>query len=82
MARRSRSVTRRRSTLPPFQKKAGRYGTLYLFRIVYEDKYDFASPRFSTSSWAYDAGHAEDKFFDSDDQDWKIISIVRVRESH
>ena len=72
---------RRRTAQPPWQKKPGRYGTLYRFRIVYRDHHDPASPDFEQFTWAYDAGHAEDKFYDTDDTGWRILSVDRVRES-
>lgn len=74
-------ATRRRPILH-FVKKPGKYGTLYLFRLVYRDKGDFASPDFTWQTWAYNFEHAEDKFFEStpDDQGWKIVHLEKVRE--
>lgn len=60
--------------------KPGKHGTLYLFAIAYEDTCD----RFNTGVsriWAYDAEHAEEKFYDGDDSGWRATKIARVRES-
>lgn len=59
--------------------KKGKYGTLYLYRIAYRDL-DPACPRFTTKLWAYNREHAEERFFDPCDPDWKILSIERVNE--
>lgn len=72
-------MTRRRSTVR-YQSKPGKHGTLYRFRIKYRDRFDPGSPDFDTFTWAYDQSHAEDRFLDSDDDGWKIISIDKVRE--
>lgn len=71
---------RRRSTLPAFQTKPGRHGTLYKFHIKYRDKYDYASPDFDWYTWAYNHEHAEDRFLESDDTGWKILSVDKMRE--
>jgi hypothetical protein len=71
----------RRSVLPPFRTKAGKHGTLYLFRIVYRDRDDPASPDFVASKWAYDEAHAEESFDESGDEGWMIVTISRTRES-
>jgi hypothetical protein len=72
---------RRRSSLPPFQTKKGRYGTLYHYRIKYQD--DFPNPGYpdgSWSTWAYSEEHAEERFYSGDDQGWRVVSIERMRE--
>lgn len=71
----------RRATTRPFVKKAGKHGTLYLFRIGYRDNDDPASPDFVERTWAYDAEHATDKFYDAPDADgWRITSVDKVRQ--
>ncbi len=63
-------------------KKAGKHGTLYLFRFVYTDIDDSCCPDFDCSLWAYDREHAEDRFFDGPDADgWRIVSCARVRSA-
>lgn len=75
-------MTSRRLTIHPFQTKQGKHGTLYRFRITYRDKDDFASPEFDWYTWAYDPGHAEDRFYESDgDEGWKIISVEKTRDT-
>jgi hypothetical protein len=64
----------------PFQSKAGRHGTLYRFRLTYRDAHDPVCPVFDTSTWAYSAEHAEEKFFDSDDDGWRLLSVEKIRE--
>ncbi len=49
------------------------------FRIRYTDVYDLGCPVFSTTVLAYDREHAEEEFFDTPDQGWKIVSIKKVR---
>ena len=75
-------MVRRRTTTRPFVKKPGKHGTLYLFNVRYRDKYDFASPDFDWKTWAYNEEHAEQRFYESDnDDDWKILSVTKMRES-
>lgn len=61
--------------------KPGKHGTLHLFLLRYKDKHDPASPTFEWRTWAYDSDHALDKFYDSDDQGWKVVSWERVQDS-
>jgi hypothetical protein len=49
------------------------------YRIRYKDP-DPGCPIFSTIIRAYDEAHAEEKFFDTNDTDWEIVSIERVKE--
>ena len=44
------------------------------YKIEYTDKYDTACPIFEWYCKAYNAEHAEELFFDSDDDGWKIVS--------
>jgi hypothetical protein len=69
--------TRRRSTLRPFIDAEGVHGTLYRFRLKYRDA---GAPDFDWFTWAYDTEHAAEKFYDSDDGGWKILSVDRVRD--
>jgi len=62
----------------PGLTKPGRFGPLYLYRIAYRDKDDPSCPVFRWNAWAYSAEHAEDKFFEGDDDGWTIVSTVRV----
>ena len=74
-------AARRRAAAPRYVSKPGAHGTLYRFRIVYRDLDDPGFPESDWLAWAYDAEHAEDKFYDSEDAwGWKIVSISRVRE--
>lgn len=61
--------------------KPGKYGTLHLFAVAYEDSFD----RFNRGvirTWAYDAEHAEEKFYDSDDAEgWQVTKVAPVRDS-
>jgi hypothetical protein len=50
------------------------------YRIEYTDADDPGCPIFTTHVRAVDKLHAEERFFDSDDQAWKIVSIARVDE--
>ena len=56
--------------------KPGRYGTLYLYRIVYRDR-DPASPAFEWRTWAYTSDHALE-LFASDGDDWLAVSWSQV----
>lgn len=63
-----------------FVSKPGKHGTLYQYLLRYKDKDDPASPTFDWKTWAYDSEHALDKFYDSDDEGWKIVSWERVKD--
>lgn len=67
-------------TAAPFLTKPGKHGTLHGYRIHYRDRYDDCCPVFTWFTWAYSAEHAEDKFFDSDDDGWTIVKTERVRD--
>lgn len=57
--------------------KPGRHGTLYLYRIVYQD---FPGPVLDVHFWAYSREHAEERFWGpGEDLDWEILSIERCR---
>jgi hypothetical protein len=58
--------------------KPGEHGTLFLYRITYRDAFDPGCPDFSKNVWGYNRTHVEDKFFDSDDSGWTILSVERV----
>jgi len=61
-----------------YQKKEGRYGTLYLFRVKYSDP-DPACPTFSCKVWAYDEEAARLRFEEGEDGDgWRIEKIEKV----
>ncbi len=62
--------------------KPGKYGTLHLFSVEYVDNCD----AFNTGAqriWAYNWEHAEEKFYDSceDDDGWRATAVKKVRES-
>jgi hypothetical protein len=61
--------------------KPGKHGTLYLFRITYRDSGEAADFPFPWCTWAYSAEHAEEKFYDSDDDGWRISNINRARKA-
>jgi hypothetical protein len=63
--------------------KQGKEGTLYKYKMEYEDPYE---PGFGRSSWycyAYNKEHAEEKFYDAGDDDgFEIVSgPSRVKKS-
>jgi hypothetical protein len=63
-----------------WKKKKGKYGTLYLFRVVYRDKYDPGFGQDSWHTWAYDEEHAENNFWEGPDAEgWEIVSVNRVK---
>lgn len=60
--------------MPPFASKPGEHGRLYLFEVRYRDAHDPCFPIFTWRTWAYDAEHAIDKFYMSDDDDgWTVV---------
>lgn len=61
--------------------KQGKYGTLYLYEIVYTDLDDPCCPDFTTRMWGYDAEHVQERFYNTDDPDWRIKSLKRVPEA-
>lgn len=64
----------------PFVKKRGRHGTLYKYKIRYTDP---VSRDYGTDVWftyAYDAEHALEKFYDADDGFEAVSNPVRVKE--
>src|SRR5262245_22887872 len=65
---------------PKFTSKPGKHGTLYKYQIEYTDKSDPGAPIFEWNTFAYSIDHAADKFYDSDDTGWTILSIARVQE--
>lgn len=70
-------AARRRSS-PKYVSKPGLHGTLYRFKIVYRDD----DPGFGEAdwfTWAYSAEHAEEKFYESDDEGWRIVSTSKVK---
>lgn len=58
--------------------KQGSHGALHRYRITYRDTHDPACPIFTWTTWAYSAAHAEEKFFDSDDDGWTIVTTGRA----
>lgn len=67
-------MPRKKTTTKPFRTKKGKYGTLYLYSMTYQDKAD----RYNTGvyrTWAYGTEHAEENFLAGPDSDgWKITS--------
>jgi len=61
-----------------FRTKQGEHGTLYLFRVIYCDTADQDNDGESLL-WAYDKEHAEERFYDTPDDGWRILSITRPR---
>src|SRR5262249_52394105 len=60
--------------------KRGAHGTLYKFAIDYKDRID---PGFGTARvnyWAYDMGHAQDRFWETQDESesWVPVRIAKV----
>jgi hypothetical protein len=53
---------------------------MHRYRIRYRDT-DPGCPTFSLTLKAYDAQDAEERFFDSNDTDWIVLSVKRLRES-
>jgi hypothetical protein len=86
-ARARRPVARRDDTFVAgagdvsYQKKAGKYGTLYRFKVRYKDPYDPAFGVADWYTWAYDATHAEERFYETgEDEGWKVVSVDKVPE--
>jgi hypothetical protein len=67
--------------MKPLITKPGKHGTLYLFHITYRDVGEVTDFPFPCSLWAYDQEHAEERFYDSDDEGWRITKITRAREA-
>jgi hypothetical protein len=63
--------------------KPGRHGTLHLYSVKYSCKLDPGFPPSAWSTWAYNREHAEDRFQESceasDDLDWEVLSVERVK---
>lgn len=54
----------------------GKGGTLTRYKVTYRDGYDAEGEVIETwFTWAYDAEHAEDKFYD-DPCDWGVVLDV------
>lgn len=53
---------------------------LHRYRITYRCALDPGCPDFAMVVRAYDIRHAEERFFDSDDQDWTIVRIERCSD--
>jgi hypothetical protein len=53
--------------------------TKRLYVIRYVDAHDPCCPTFRTLVRAYSEEHAEDLFFDSDDDGWRILSVSAVK---
>lgn len=69
-----------RRTQRPFRAKPGAHGTLYLYAVPYQDGSDRDSCG-TSRLWAYDAEHAAERFYDTDDTGWRVNgAITRVRE--
>ncbi len=49
------------------------------YQVRYTDSGDEGCPDFTCVIHAYNKEHAMDKFFDSDDDDWKVLSIKKVK---
>jgi hypothetical protein len=60
--------------------KPGKHGTLHLYLLRYKDKDDNASPTFTWKAWAYSAEHALDRFNNSNDDGWEVLSWERVQD--
>ena len=56
----------------------GKHGTLYRFRVHYRDKGDECCPLLTWTCWAYNYDHCYEKFWDSDDDGWRVVSVERV----
>lgn len=65
-----------------FRTKPGKYGTLYRFAITYRnDPPDPSELDQTWKCWAYSAEHAEELFYDSEDDGWKIVAgPTKVRD--
>ena len=75
------AARRRRAAAPRYVTKPGRHGTLYRFKIIYRSDHDPGFGQDEWFTWAYDVEHAEDKFYESDDDGWwRIVSTSKVRE--
>lgn len=61
--------------------KPGKHGTLHRFTIEYTDECDPGFGVQTWSTWAYDAEHAIDKFYDNPDEGWTALRIALAQES-
>ncbi len=64
--------------------KQGKFGTLHLFEITYNQESFGEAPMFSDMTarlWGYDEEHALEKFYGCDDEGWKALRIKRVPAS-
>lgn len=61
--------------------KPGRYGALTRFAVRYDDGDDGAVSPDNWGTWAYDAEHALQNFYDSADGDtgWRVLGVSKVR---
>lgn len=63
--------------------KAGKHGTLRLFRIRYSDSVDSGCPEFSTLAWRYDLEHLVETWQDSlDGESWQITGIEAIARQY
>lgn len=59
--------------------KPGKYGTLTLYRITYEEAaHDPGSERDTVRLWGYDIEHALDRFYEGD-EGYHVVSVAEVR---
>lgn len=75
-------MKRRRRIPLPFRTKAGRYGTMYRYRIDCHLAGEGPLEQDRMFVWAYDSEHAEMLFFDSPDAHAWVLDGVspRLRE--
>jgi len=60
--------------------KPGKYGTLYLFTVSYNDPTDPAFGTQTYQTWAYNAEHVSDKFYENEfNSGWDIVAIKKTK---
>ncbi len=57
--------------------KPGKHGMLHRFRVRYNDPPEGYAGSYLV--WAYDADHAIDGFYDSNDGGWSLVAVERLR---
>lgn len=70
---------RRSAAARPYRTKPGKYGTLYLYRVIYRNRF-VPDETFITNLWAYNPEHAEERFDDEGESEFRIVGMERARD--
>lgn len=64
---------------PKTPGKPGKHGTLYRYAVTYGEEHPQpGDPEMTWHTWAYDAAHAMDRFYEGPDEGWVAMSVRRV----